>query len=653
MAPLAVRLDAEVIDLVSDSENASAGSGTPSFFSDAGVLLAPSPQSDTPDLAGTFPAPAIQHPAAKASSGQFVVVDGEDIFIPDEEFADVSLPHGSRVGRIPSFGIVVGDQDLTFDVCLQRVLEIFPDVSHDHVLKLYEDFDEGGDFGNLRGYARLDSIVEQLVSGPPYPKQDKVKATAKKRKREERMEDDDEDEDDDQLRVWERRDRAQIPPYLRTSMRSMLKVEFPEMTVVHINDTLDKEKYFYHAYITLAKERDDVNSVVGKLKGKARPRDTADAAVIASVWPPLLAELKASRKKVEMVKLQVAAELAKRQAELENVRRAIERGETAECQACFDELPMNRQVHCDGPVAHFTCFGCMTAYISSEVGESRCRVLCTAGCGAGFTLRQLNQLEDKALLDKLAAIEQEKAIRDAGLEDLEECPFCDYKAILPPIDEDFEFRCANPECEKVSCRRCKSVSHIPISCEQHAREHKANSRHLVEEAMTAALIRSCNKCKKQFIKEYGCNKMTCPSCGNLQCYVCSQSLKDYNHFDQNIAFSPSGSVPSTTKCPLYDNVEERHEREVQAAERKAREAIIAANPGLIKPEDLDIRISDAVRQATAERIRRAADGGDANAADLYFPVVHHHRLGHNAPRRERRRILQRLDGAHDEENGND
>jgi TRIAD3 protein (E3 ubiquitin-protein ligase RNF216) len=34
--------------------------------------------------------------------------------------------------------------------------------------------------------------------------------------------------------------------------------------------------------------------------------------------------------------------------------------------------------------------------------------------------------------------------------------------------------------------------------------------------MSAALIRHCNKCKHPFIKEQGCNKMTCTHCRNLQ-----------------------------------------------------------------------------------------------------------------------------------------
>jgi hypothetical protein len=265
---------------------------------------------------------------------------------------------------------------------------------------------------------------------------------------------------------------------------------------------------------------------------------------------------------------------------------------------------MNRQVHCHGDEPHYTCFSCIETYIKTEIGDSRCRVLCTAGCGAGFEPAQLNLLADKKLLKKLADLQQEKDIRDAGLDDLEECPFCDYKAIMPPIEENFEFTCANPECEKVSCRRCKFTTHIPMSCEQYAKEKNANSRHTIEEAMTAAMVRSCNKCKKQFIKDFGCNKMTCPSCRNLQCYVCSETLKGYDHFDQ----TPQGDPRRGGKCPLYDNLEERHEREVKAAEEAARAKVIAANPD-VAAEDLEIRVSDAVKNSTAQRIQRAGPEG--------------------------------------------
>ena len=570
-----------------------------------------------------------------AQGGFYVEIDGENIFIPDEPaeavggaagppVADANILNDYEVAmglqqpdepmqnfqvdnagrnedveRDREIALALENQDVTADMCLQRVLEIFPDISHEHVLKLYEDLGKEGDYETLPGQARVDNIIEQLADSTSYPKQERGKL---KRKREPSI-------DENEAQKYEKQDRIPVPSNLNPQMRSMLKAEFPVVTVQYINDTLKAKRHFYQAYIALAKANDDRDSTARPF-GTGRPsKHLTDASTIAmgSGYQPLLDELNAARSKVQSIQKGKALENAKQKAEKENLDKAIAAGATSECSACFDDLPMNRQIHCNGPEAHFTCYDCALTYIKSEVGDSRCRVECPAGCGAAFANDQLNQLSDKQLLEKLAQLQQEKDIREAGLDDLEECPFCDYKEILPPIEEDFEFRCKNPACEQVSCRRCKSVSHIPISCEQHAKDCKGNSRKKVEEAMTAALIRSCTKCKKQFIKESGCNKMRCPSCGNLQCYVCSTSISNYNHFDQ----SPSGNAqggPGQKKCPLYDNVEERHEREVKEAEATARADVLRDNPDL-SSQDLEIKVSDAVKKADSDRIHRAGPPG--------------------------------------------
>lgn len=53
------------------------------------------------------------------------------------------------------------------------------------------------------------------------------------------------------------------------------------------------------------------------------------------------------------------------------------------------------------------------------------------------------------------SVSQRKAIMDAGLEGLEECPFCDYSVIIENEEEKL-FKCRNEGvCGVVSCRACK------------------------------------------------------------------------------------------------------------------------------------------------------------------------------------------------------
>ena len=122
------------------------------------------------------------------------------------------------------------------------------------------------------------------------------------------------------------------------------------------------------------------------------------------------------------------------------------------------------------------------------------------GCSAGFSFAEKKRFLDKGLRTALDRIEQEAVLREAGIENLETCPFCPYAAEYPPVEQDKEFRCEMPDCRKVSCRLCRKETHIPKSCaEAAATEEGLTARREIEEAMSDALIRKCNKCKYIFM----------------------------------------------------------------------------------------------------------------------------------------------------------
>lgn len=187
----------------------------------------------------------------------------------------------------------------------------------------------------------------------------------------------------------------------------------------------------------------------------------------------------------------------------------------------------------------------------------------------------------------------------AGIENLASCPFCPYAAEYPPVEVNHEFACAAPDCEKVSCRLCKLESHIPMTCAEYAKENGLSMRRQIEEAMSAALIRRCNKCNTPFVKENGCNKMTCTraGCFNTQCYICSKPA-GYNHFNDTTRGGKNGN------CPLFDTqdllLEQRHENEVRKAEREALAKVRADHPQYAE-NDLKINMSDKVAEDDKRR----------------------------------------------------
>ena len=171
---------------------------------------------------------------------------------------------------------------------------------------------------------------------------------------------------------------------------------------------------------------------------------------------------------------------------------------------------------------------------------------------------------------------------------------------------DLNFECRNPDCGIISCRSCRIKTHSPKSCEgcrsrvaeltlEDQRENKLAARHEIEEAMTAALVRICNACKRPFLKEEGCNHMIC-SCGNDQCFVCSENIHaGYGHF---------GDLPRM--CPQYDNTDERLQMEVASAQVKALQEVLGRQTEWTEAEvTVDATLlPDIVEIAQRERAQR-------------------------------------------------
>ena len=116
------------------------------------------------------------------------------------------------------------------------------------------------------------------------------------------------------------------------------------------------------------------------------------------------------------------------------------------------------------------------------------------------------------------------------------------------------FQCRSPFCGMQSCLTCLKAWHDPHICYESA---TLSLRTTVEAARTAALKRTCPRCGLGFIKDSGCNKLTCV-CGYAMCYICRQGLdrgdggEGYRHFCQHFRVT-GGMCKECDKCDLYKN----------------------------------------------------------------------------------------------------
>jgi TRIAD3 protein (E3 ubiquitin-protein ligase RNF216) len=79
-----------------------------------------------------------------------------------------------------------------------------------------------------------------------------------------------------------------------------------------------------------------------------------------------------------------------------------------------------------------------------------------SGCKMTFPDSELRRILPEKLFGLYDHIRQRREIELAGLEGLEECPFCDFKVVIDvDFEEDKVLRCQNEECLKISCRKCK------------------------------------------------------------------------------------------------------------------------------------------------------------------------------------------------------
>lgn len=165
---------------------------------------------------------------------------------------------------------------------------------------------------------------------------------------------------------------------------------------------------------------------------------------------------------------------------------------------CFTDHIEDKMTFCSSKKeSHWFCLHCARAQANTLVGQSKWDLRCmsTEGCSSVFARPEVERFVDPPTLKKLDSLHFISGTRNIpGLEGMEECPFCDFKALMDPLtskEDTFWFPCMSKSCGKYSCRKCKEVWHPGKKCGHDMKDQKLDVRHLVEEAMTSAMVQSC------------------------------------------------------------------------------------------------------------------------------------------------------------------
>jgi TRIAD3 protein (E3 ubiquitin-protein ligase RNF216) len=125
-----------------------------------------------------------------------------------------------------------------------------------------------------------------------------------------------------------------------------------------------------------------------------------------------------------------------------NEEEYAEKGQLIECGCCCYEFAFEQMIQCTE--GHLFCCNCLKKYIDETVfGKGQTNLRCmdsVTHCKATFPFSQLQRCLPPIMFSKMMEILQDIEIRKAGLENLEQCPFCDFKMeILDKNDK--IFRC--------------------------------------------------------------------------------------------------------------------------------------------------------------------------------------------------------------------
>ncbi|KAJ5908499.1 hypothetical protein N7495_001181 [Penicillium taxi] len=308
---------------------------------------------------------------------------------------------------------------------LAQILELFPDIAHDYVATLYQS-----NIGKATsGVFPFDEVLDEIVSNRSYPKERGNKGKQPLR----------ELTAEDHKQMYTRTDRPAILGRVRNAILEILKSEFPKIPAQFIRKIQSQNKgHLYPSSMALVEAKHKQPKPRAQdTKWRLSNRQYSAIAIEYGALIPDIAALEDELNAARNARTKVADDLRKVISEKVNTADCRVMGAISEWyDLCFDETPLNRAISCNGEDTHYTCFGCAIDYIASEAGRSRCKLICPSGCGGGFTEVQLRLVPgQKKLVERLLTLQRDQEIREAGLDDVVNCPFCDYKQVCPDVME--------------------------------------------------------------------------------------------------------------------------------------------------------------------------------------------------------------------------
>ena len=138
---------------------------------------------------------------------------------------------------------------------------------------------------------------------------------------------------------------------------------------------------------------------------------------------------------LELVYSRLEPQIRRHQAKLEKkhqkaVEEARKTGGLFECKCCFDgDCLLAEVAMCDA--GHMFCRDCLRRGANVQIGDQKTQIDCLSSCDEKFPLQLLQATLRPNVFSRLLQRRQLEEIQAAGLDDLVQCPFCNFATIMP------------------------------------------------------------------------------------------------------------------------------------------------------------------------------------------------------------------------------
>ncbi|OHT09549.1 hypothetical protein TRFO_21610 [Tritrichomonas foetus] len=255
------------------------------------------------------------------------------------------------------------------------------------------------------------------------------------------------------------------------------------------------------------------------------------------------------------------------------------------CSCCCGKKNIKYRIRCTN--GHEFCTQCVRSYVTSQVtmgsSSNKCIAMHAEECTGKIPYDELKKAVPESLLKNWDRIDSINELRRAGVKNLVTCAHCGHTFQLFNKNRYLIKTC--PTCGRGTCVKCGQPAHLGISCQKVRQKLEMRSNG----------VNFCPKCYTCFIRESGCNRIQCTSCGTYFCYLCHLIL---NPNDGYRHFSDAKIIPKG-KCKLYSrehtkkflkmplNNNEQNNNEQNNNEQNNNEQNIDETIETITPEDFE------------------------------------------------------------------